>query len=73
MSHVYKKVELVGSSVEGVDDAIRGAIKKASQTIRNIDWFEVKEIRGWVRDGDAQHFQVVLQVGFRLDEDSPVA
>ena len=73
MSNVYKKIELVGSSVEGVDDAIRGAISKASQTIRNIDWFEVKEIRGWVREGQAQHFQVVLQVGFRLDDDQPVA
>lgn len=68
MSNVYKKIELVGSSHEGVDDAIRTAIRRASQTVRNIDWFEVDEIRGWVNEGEAQHFQVVLQVGFRLDE-----
>ncbi|HEX9888081.1 MAG TPA: dodecin [Nitriliruptorales bacterium] len=73
MGNVYKKIELVGSSIDGVDDAIKSAIGKASQTIRNIDWFEVKEIRGWVREGQAQHFQVVLQVGFRLDDDQPVA
>ena len=68
MSHVYKKVELVGSSREGVDDAIRGAISKASETVRNLDWFEVKEIRGWIQDGEAQHFQVTIEVGFRLDD-----
>lgn len=68
MSHVYKKVELVGSSREGVDDAIRRAVSKASETLHNLDWFEVQEIRGWIQDGDVQHFQVTLQVGFRLDE-----
>ncbi len=68
MSNVYKKVELVGSSREGVDDAIRRAIEKASQTLHNLDWFEVKEIRGWIEDGEPQHIQVTLQVGFRLDD-----
>jgi dodecin len=68
MANVYKKIELVGSSREGVDDAIRGAIHKASETIRNLDWFEVQEIRGWIKDGEPQHTQVTLQVGFRLDE-----
>ncbi len=67
MSHTYKKIELVGSSREGIDDAIRTAIAKASQTTRNLDWFEVKEIRGWIKDGEAQHFQVTMQVGFRID------
>lgn len=67
MSNVYKKVQLVGSSEEGIDDAVRGAITRASETIRNLDWFEVKEIRGWIQDGHAQHFQVVLEVGFRLE------
>lgn len=71
MSYVYKKIELVGSSRDGVDDAIRRAIRRAGQTIRNLDWFEVKEIRGWIRDGEPQHFQVVLQVGFRLEEGQP--
>ncbi len=68
MGSTYKKVELVGSSKEGVDDAIAGAIRKASETIRNLDWFEVKEIRGWIQDGEPQHTQVTLQVGFRLDD-----
>lgn len=67
MNHVYKKVELVGSSEEGVDDAIRQAIRRASETTRNLNWFEVTEIRGWINDGEAQHFQVVLKVGFRIE------
>ena len=70
MSNVYKKIELVGSSREGVDDAIRRAISKATETVHNLDWFEVKEIRGWIQDGEAQHTQVTLEVGFRL-EDGP--
>jgi hypothetical protein len=65
---VYKKIDLVGSSREGVDDAIRRAILKASETMRNLDWFEVKEIRGWINDGEPQHTQVTLQVGFRLED-----
>lgn len=68
MSNVYKKIELVGSSRNGVDDAIAQAIRKASQTIRNLDWFEVKEVRGWIDEGEVQHTQVTLQVGFRLDD-----
>jgi dodecin len=68
VSNVYKKLELVGSSREGVDDAIRRAISKASETVHNLDWFEVKEIRGWIQDGEVQHTQVTLQVGFRLDD-----
>jgi len=64
---VYKKIELVGTSDESLEDAIRTAIKKASETLRHLDWFEVKEIRGKIGDGDVQSFQVVLQVGFRLD------
>ncbi|MEY3019399.1 MAG: dodecin [Planctomycetota bacterium] len=72
MSSVYKKIELVGSSREGVDDAIRRAVAKAGETVRNLDWFEVKEVRGWIEAGEVQHFQVTLQVGFRL-EDEPTA
>jgi dodecin len=68
VANVYKKVELVGSSREGVDDAIRRAVAKASETLHNLDWFEVKEIRGWIQDGQVQHTQVTLQVGFRLDD-----
>jgi flavin-binding protein dodecin len=65
--HVYKKIDLVGSSKESVEDAIRQAVSRASKTMRNLDWFEVKEIRGWIDEGEVQHFQVALQVGFRLD------
>ena len=76
MSNVYKKVELVGTSRESVDDAIRGAIGKATETLSNVDWFEVDEIRGWIKDGEMQHIQVVMKVGFLIDqndseEDSP--
>ena len=68
MSNVYKKLELVGSSREGVDDAIRRAVAKASETLRNLDWFEVKEIRGWIEEGAVQHYQVTILVGSRLED-----
>jgi flavin-binding protein dodecin len=67
--HVYKLVEVVGSSREGIDAAIRNAIETASQTIRHIDWFEVAETRGHVIDGKVAHFQVTLKIGFRLETD----
>jgi len=69
MNNVYKKIELVGSSRESIEDAIRGAIAKASETTRNLDWFEVDEIRGWIREGQPQHFQVTLRVGFRIEDE----
>ena len=65
--HVYKVVELVGSSPSSLEDAIKGAIERASKTIRNIRWFEVIETRGHVVDGKVDHFQVKLKVGFTLD------
>jgi hypothetical protein len=65
--HVYKLVELVGSSTVGSDDAIRNAIETAAKTLRRIDWFEVIETRGHVADGKVAHYQVTLKVGFRLD------
>jgi flavin-binding protein dodecin len=65
--HVYKIVELVGSSSTGTDDAIRKAIEKASLTLRRIDWFQVLETRGHVADGKIAHYQVTLKVGFRLE------
>ena len=68
MSNVYKKIELVGSSREGVDDAIRRAIAKAAESVEHLDWFEVTEIRGWIQDGNVQHTQVTLQVGFRIED-----
>lgn len=67
-NHVYKLVELVGSSNVGTDDAIRNAIETAAKTVRNIDWFEVIETRGHVAGGKVAHFQVTLKVGFRLEE-----
>lgn len=65
--HVYKIVELVGSSAAGTDDAIRNAIDTAAKTLRHIDWFEVIQTRGHVADGKVAHFQVTLKVGFRLE------
>ena len=67
--HIYKKIEIVGSSKTGVDDAIRNAIETAGQSIRHIDWFEVVETRGHVVDGKVGHFQVTLKVGFRLESE----
>ncbi len=64
---VYKKVDLVGTSKDSIEDAVRGAIRKAAESIHHMDWFEVKETRGWIKDGEVQHFQVTLQVGFRID------
>lgn len=65
--HVYKLVELVGSSTTSTDDAIRQAIETASKTLRHVDWFQVVETRGHVADGNVAHFQVTLKVGFRLE------
>lgn len=67
MGRVYKKVELVGSSEVGIDDAIRGAIERASETTRNLDWFEVTEIRGHLKDGKVGHYQVGIKLGFRYE------
>ena len=66
--HVYRLSEIVGSSTTSVDDAIRTAIRKAAGTVRNIEWFETKEIRGHVEGGDVAHFQVTLKVGFRVED-----
>ena len=66
--HVYRVSEIVGTSPDGVDQAIRNAIGRASQTLRNLDWFEVTEVRGQIEDGDVAYFQVGMKVGFRLDE-----
>lgn len=65
--HVYKMVELVGSSTSSSDDAIRNAIATAAKTLRHLDWFEVVQTRGQVADGKVAHFQVTLKVGFRLE------
>lgn len=67
-NHVYKKVELIGSSKTSVDDAIKNAIGRASKTMRNLDWFEVDQIRGHIEGGEVSHYQVVMKVGFRIDD-----
>jgi flavin-binding protein dodecin len=67
-NHVYRLSEVVGSSPTSVDDAIRTAVAKASQTVRNIEWFESQEIRGQVVDGEVAYFQVRLKIGFRVDD-----
>lgn len=65
--HVYKKVELVGSSKNSIEEAIQTALDKASESINNMDWFEVTETRGHIVDGKVGHFQVVMKVGFRVN------
>jgi dodecin len=66
--HVYKSVEITGSSPEGVTQAIDRAIAKASESLRHIDWFEVVSVRGHVADGKVAHYQVTLKIGFRLED-----
>jgi hypothetical protein len=65
---IYSISEIVGSSTVGIDDAIKGAIARASKTLHNLDWFEVTSMRGHIEDDRLSHFQVTLKVGFRLDE-----
>ena len=65
--HVYKKVEVVGSSKKSIEDAIENAISECSKNLRNIEWFEVQETRGHVVDGKVGHYQVVLKIGFRIE------
>lgn len=65
--HVYKVVKVVGSSTDGVTEAVDRAVEKAGETVRNMRWFEVDEIRGHITDGTVQHYQVTLEVGFTLE------
>lgn len=66
-THTYKMVEIVGSSTDSIDDAIRGAIAQASATLRHLEWFEVVQTRGHIVDGKVAHFQVHLKIGFRVE------
>lgn len=66
--HIYKKIELVGSSPEGVEKAVENAVEKASKTVRNMRWLEVNEIRGHLEDGKVAHWQVGVKIGFTLEE-----
>ena len=67
-SHVYKKIEIVGSSETSIEDAIQNAITHASKTIRDMGWFEVVETRGHLKDGKVAHYQVTLKIGFTLED-----
>jgi flavin-binding protein dodecin len=64
----YVVNEIVGTSTDDVNSAIRNGIRRASTTLRNLDWFEVVEVRGAIRDGDVAHYQVTMKVGFRLED-----
>lgn len=68
--HVYKVIDLVGSSPESIEDATRNAVERASQTLKGLRWFEVVETRGVIEDGKIAHWQVMLKVGFTLNGDS---
>jgi dodecin len=65
--NIYKKIELVGSSSDGIEDAVNNAIIRAGKTIRNMSWFEVAEVRGQLEDNKVAHWQVTVKVGFTLD------
>jgi flavin-binding protein dodecin len=66
--HTYRIIEIVGSSPDSIDDAIRNGISRASETMRGLDWFEVQSVRGHLQAGAIGHFQVTLKVGFRLED-----
>jgi dodecin len=66
--HVYKKIELVGSSPNSIEDAVKNALSRAGRTIRNMRWFEVTETRGHIADGQVEHWQVTVKVGFTLED-----
>jgi dodecin len=68
MRHVYKVIDIVGSSETSIEDAIAVAVERASQTLKNLRWFEVVQTRGHIEEGRVQHYQVMLKVGFTLDD-----
>ena len=68
--HVYKTIELVGSSTAGVEDAVRTAVAKAAETVRNLRWFQVTETRGHIEGGRVAHWQVTLKIGFTLEDNA---
>lgn len=68
-NHVYKKIELVGSSPDSIEEAVQNAVKRASETVRNMRWFEVVDTRGHLEDNQIAHWQVTIKVGFTLDEE----
>jgi hypothetical protein len=67
-SHIYKSLELAGSSTVSIEDAVNGAIKRAAKTVRNLRWFEIQQVRGHIENDAVAHWQVSMKVGFALDE-----
>jgi flavin-binding protein dodecin len=67
-NHTYRITEIVGSSHDSIDEAVRNGLERAGQTLRNLDWFEVEGIRGHLEDGQIGHIQVTMKVGFRLED-----
>ena len=68
-NRTYRVTEIVGTSPDGIDAAVRNGISRASKTLRHVDWFEVTQVRGQVKDGAVEHFQVGIKVGFRLEDE----
>jgi flavin-binding protein dodecin len=68
-NRTYRVTEIVGTSPDGVDQAVRNGVERAGQTLRHLDWFEVLGVRGQVKDGRVEHFQVTMKVGFRLEDE----
>lgn len=68
-SRTYRVTEIVGTSPEGIDQAIRNGVSRASRTLRHVDWFEVEQVRGHLVDGEVEHFQVTMKLGFRLEDE----
>lgn len=68
-SRTYSLSEIVGTSPDGIDQAVRNGIERAAKTLRHIDWFEVTQIRGYVRNDEVDHFQVTMKLGFRLEDE----
>jgi dodecin len=68
-NRVYRVTEVVGTSPDSIDQAIRNGVERAARTLRHVDWFEMTQVRGQVKDGTVEHFQVALKLGFRLEDD----
>jgi len=66
--HIYKKIELIGSSADGFEEAVKNALARAKKTVRNMRWFEVAETRGYIENGEVAHWQVTLKIGFTLED-----
>lgn len=67
--HTYRLTEIVGTSKEGIDAAVRNGVARASTTLRGLDWFEVAQVRGHIQDGVVEHFQVTMKLGFRIEDE----